>query len=35
MAGTPPPSTGQWTGRISADDVSPRRHDGIRRALAD
>jgi hypothetical protein len=27
--------TGKLTGRIRADDVSPRRHDGIRRALED
>jgi hypothetical protein len=31
-AGTPPPSTGKWTGQISADGASPPRHDGVHRA---
>ena len=30
---TPPPSTGEWPDRISAEDTLPRRHDGVRRAL--
>ncbi len=28
----PPPSIDRWTGRISTNDTSRRRHDGIRRA---
>jgi hypothetical protein len=34
----PPPSTGMWLGwpgRISTDNASPRRHDGVHRALAE
>jgi hypothetical protein len=33
-AGTPPPSTGKWTGRcrVSAEDAAPHRHDGVHRA---